>query len=129
MDKQLSVIESVPIKKINLTGMGDAAYQQSSMYRELFETFNFKPFQCLMDKIRNPVISEEAKIATELYAYIETDPKYKDLTPKERLGMIHYIMSNSESLHKVINMHRNGDIPAIFSSNEGGENRVKMIKE
>lgn len=109
-------VDSHTDEKVDLENLGHQAYQQSSIYRELFETFNSPAFQCLLDKLSdpNPELAQSSKMFMELYAHIDRSGRTMDFTPYQKLGLLHYLISNNKSRPEVIKLFNQENFPKIF---------------
>lgn len=83
---------------------GEKAYQQASIYRELYETFNFPPFQCLLKKLKDPTISEATQMFVNAYSLI--DEHQHSLSPVEKLGLLKHIIENPKTRQELVQLSK-----------------------
>lgn len=84
----------------NLVRAGAKSYETSEVYRDLYDTFNFPPFQRLMEQMKDERFGDAMRMFVNVYAWVEEE--YARLAPMERLGVFDAIMSNPETRSAVM---------------------------
>jgi len=117
--RKMASPDSLPLalpRSAELEKLGEEAYMQSSIYRELYETFKFPAFRCLMDKLKDPAVSEATQMFINVYANIDENKEISDL---EKLGMLKSIMDTSSTRQEIIRLSKEGKLPGLTASRQG----------
>lgn len=95
----------------NLVRAGTEAYERSSLFRDLYDVFNFPPFQRLSAQMKDQQVAETVRMFFELYQDVEEE--YARLSPIERLGVLDAIIADPETRQAAVRVWKRNHVPAI----------------